>query len=149
GHMCHGAGTSAFIDAHKDLMDKVVLEIPLEHPARECVGDDNGALVPTDNPEVRCWFTSRSEALMGAVEAAIREEDLRRSLIMPPDVFGSHPTTDGGLFHLENVPLVNFLTAPMYLFDARDTIDKIHESSLEPVSRAAIRIINATRGVTA
>jgi hypothetical protein len=148
GHMCHGAGTRAFIDAHKDLFDKVVLEMHLEHPARECVGND-GELVPTDDPEVRWWFTSRNDRLIGAVEDAIRAEDLRRSLIMPPDVFGPHPTTDGGFFHLENVPLVNFLTAPMYLFDSRDTIDKIHEASLEPVTRAAIRIINSTRGVTA
>src|SRR5581483_5504776 len=149
GHMCHGAGTRAFIDQHKDLMDKIVLEIHLEHPARQAVGDDEGRLVPTDDPEVRWWFTSRNDRLIGSVEDAIREEDLRRSLIMPPDVFGPHPTTDGGFFHLEGVPLVNFLTAPMYLFDSRDTIDKVHEASLEPVSRAAIRIVNATRGVTA
>ena len=148
GHMCHGAGTRAFIDTHKDLMDKVVLEMHLEHPARQAVGTD-GALVATDDPEVRWWFTTRNDTLIGAVEDAIREEDLRRSLIMPPDVFGPHPTTDGGFFHLEGVPLVNFLTAPMYLFDSRDTIDKVHEASLEPVTRAAIHIINATRGLTA
>jgi len=148
GHMAHGAGTAAFIEAHKDLLEHVVLEVHLEHPARECVGDD-GALVPTDEPEVRWWFTSRNDRLIDSVEEAIRAEDLRRSLIMPPDVFGPHPTTDGGFFHPQGVPLVNFLTAPMYLFDSRDTIDKVHVPSLEPVTRAAIRIIESTRGASA
>ena len=68
---------------------------------------------------------------------------------MPPDVFGEFPTTDGGFYHLSGVPLVNFLAAPMYLFDAQDTPDKIHEESLEPVTRAAIRIIASTSGTSA
>jgi hypothetical protein len=148
GHMAHGAGTAAFIAAHKDLLERVVLETHLEHPARECVGE-NGVLVPTDQPEVRWWFTSRNDRLIDSVEEAIRAEDLRRSLIMPPDVFGPHPTTDGGFFHLEGVPLVNFLTAPMYLFDSQDTIDKVHVPSLDPVTRAAIRILASTRGISA
>jgi hypothetical protein len=68
---------------------------------------------------------------------------------MPPDVFGPSPTTDGGFFHLAGVPLVNFLTAPMYLFDAQDTVDKIHTDSLGPVTRAAVRIIASTAGTSA
>lgn len=148
GHMCHGAGTRAFIEAHRDLLDRVVLEVHLEHTARECRGID-GRLVPTDAPEVRWWFTSRNDRLVDTVARALEAEDLRRSLIMPPDVFGPHPTTDGGFFHLEGVPLVNFLTAPMYLFDSQDTPDKIHAPSLVPVTRAAVRIIASTAGTSA
>jgi hypothetical protein len=44
---------------------------------------------------------------------------------------------------------VNYLVAPFYLFDAMDTLDKIHRPSLVPVTRAAIRIINSTAGVSA
>ena len=51
--------------------------------------------------------------------------------------------------HVHGVPLVNFLAAPMYLFDSRDTPDKVHEASMEPVTRAALRIIASTTGVTA
>ncbi len=148
GHMCHGAGTAAFIDTHRDFLADVVLEVHLEHTARECHGV-HGRLIPTDDPEVRWWFTSRNDTLVDAVAAALEAEDLRRSLIVPPDVFGPHPTTDGGFFHTQNVPLVNFLTAPMYLFDSQDTPDKIHQASLEPVTGAAIRIIASTRGTTA
>jgi hypothetical protein len=64
---------------------------------------------------------------------------------MTPDALAPFPTTDGGPFHVENVPLVNFLTAPFYLFDRMDNVDKIDAPSLLPVTRAAIRIIESTR----
>jgi hypothetical protein len=148
GHMVGGAGCRAFIDAHPDLLDSIVAEIHLEHAARECRCED-GALVPTDAPEVRWWFTSLNRDLEDIVEAALTEEKLHRSLILSPEIFGPHPTTDGGFFHVEKVPVVQYLTAPMYLFDSRDTLDKIHQDSLVPVTRAAIRIIEGLGAHTA
>jgi hypothetical protein len=47
------------------------------------------------------------------------------------------------------VPIVHHLAAPFYLFDAMDTMDKIHRPSLVPITRAAIRIIESTAGVSA
>ena len=148
GHMAGGAGTRAFIEAHRPELDRVVLEVHLEHTANE-VAERDGVLQPTGHPEARWWFTSRIDRLERAVRDAIEREDLTRSLILRPDTFGAHPTTDGGFFHLEGVPLVNFLTAPFYLFDAMDTLDKIHRPSLVPVTRAAIRIVESTAGVSA
>ena len=149
GHMTHGAGTRAFIEDHADLLDDIVLEVHLEHTANEVRGDGQGGLEPTGEPEVRWWFTSREPGLEAAVQTALEVQDLRRSLVLPPDVFGPFPTTDGGFFHLSGVPLVNFLTAPVYLFDSADTIDKVHVDSLEPVGRATVQIVTSTRGRTA
>jgi hypothetical protein len=151
GHMAGGAGLRAYVDRNADFLQNVVAEIHLEHAAREAVGE-NGQLVATDRPEVRWWFTSRITPLEDAVEQALHNEDLRRSFIMPPDGFppGSMaPPTDGAFFHPAGVPIVNFLTAPMYLFDSQDTLDKIHTPSLVPVTRAAIRIINSLQGRSA
>jgi hypothetical protein len=149
GHMVHGAGTRGFIDAHQDLLGDVVLEIHLEHTANEVRGDGRGGLEPTGEPEVRWWFATQEPELEASVQGALEAEDLRRSLVLRPDIFGPHPTTDGGFFHVEGVPLVNFLTAPMYLFDSADTIDKVHVGSLEPVGRATVRIVESLRGRTA
>ena len=148
GHMAGGAGVRAFIDRHKAALDRVVLEVHLEHAATEMVERD-GSLVASGCPEPRWWFTSRLAPLEASVREAIVAEQLERSLILPPEIFGPIPTTDGGRFHLAGVPLVNFLTAPFYLFDAMDTLDKIHRPSLVPVTRAAIRIIGSTNGVSA
>ena len=35
------------------------------------------------------------------------------------------------------------------MFDTADTLDKIHEESFEPLTRAVIRIINSSKGHTA
>lgn len=148
GHMAGGAGCRAFIEAHRDLLPEIVAEIHLEHAAREC-RCENGALVPTDAPEVRWWFTSLNADLEDLVEDALTAEDLRRSLILPPEVFGPRPTTDGGFYHEEKVPIVQYLTAPMYLFDSQDTLDKIHRPSLGAVTRATVRIVEGLAGHTA
>ena len=104
GHMAEAAGTRAFIARHADLLSRVVLQVHLEHAARRC-RPEHGVLVPTDEPEVRWWFTSRIARLEGAVAAALAAHDLRRSLILRPDVFGPMPTTDGAYFHPAGVPL--------------------------------------------
>jgi len=148
GHMAGGAGTRAFIDRHRAELDRVVLEVHLEHAANEFAERD-GILRPTQQAEARWWFTTRQPHLEAVVRGAIEAEGLERSLVLPPDVFGPHPTTDGGFFHLAAVPLVNYLTAPFYLFDAMDTLDKIHRPSLVPITRATIRIVEATAGVSA
>ncbi|MEV4890506.1 M28 family peptidase [Nonomuraea sp. NPDC055795] len=145
GHMAHAAGTRAFIETHRDLLGDVVLQLHLEHAARRCVAVD-GELVPTGDPEPGWWFTTRKPELESLVASALVAEDLKRSFVLPPDVFSPMPPTDGAFFHPEGVPLVHFLSAPMYLFDSADTLDKVHESSLEPLTRAAIRIVEGTAG---
>ncbi len=148
GHMAGAAGTKAFIDRHRDLLPRIVLELHLEHAARHCEATD-GHLVPTGLPEPRWWFTTRHPRLESIVEQAIRHEDLRRSLVLPPEVFFDSPPTDGSVFHTEGVPIVQFLTAPMYLFDSQDTLDKIHTDTLVPLTRAVVGMIAATRGASA
>jgi hypothetical protein len=70
-------------------------------------------------------------------------------MLVAPDAFGTQPPTDGALYHTEGVPVVNFLAAPFYLFDAMDTLDKIDQDHLMPLTRATIRIVESTRGISA
>lgn len=151
GHMSGGAGLLHFVSTNTQwLEEEVLVEIHLEHAAREVRGE-SGLLVATGDPEVRWWFTSLVPPLEEAVAQAICVEGLRRSLIMPPEGFppgSAHPPTDAAFFH-PHTSIVSFLTAPMYLFDQQDTLDKVDEESLVPLTRAAIRIVNALEGYTA
>ena len=52
----------------------------------------------------------------------------QRAARRTPTAFGPRPTTDGSEFYVAGVPIVNYLTAPFYLFDSCDTMDKIHQS---------------------
>jgi hypothetical protein len=148
GHMAHAAGTRSFIAQHRPLLDSVVLQLHLEHAAVRAEPRE-GSLVATEHPEVRWWFTSQIESLESSVLSALAAEDLRRSLVFPPDVFFPQPPTDGAFFFDEGVPLVHFLTAPMYLFDPADTLDKVHQPSLVPLTRAVIRIIDSMASTSA
>jgi hypothetical protein len=150
GHMSGGAGLEGYIEAHRDELAEVVLEVHLEHAALEFAeGDEAGDVVPTGQPIPRWFFTSRIPPLEGAVAAALETEELGRSMILAPDAFGEQPPTDGALYHSEGVPVMNFLTAPFYLFDEMDTLDKIDRDNLEPLTRATIRIVESTRDVSA
>jgi hypothetical protein len=148
GHMVGGAGCLAFVEQHAEELNRIVLELHLEHAARE-FEEREGELVPTGRPETRWFFTSRIPALEAAVWRSLEAEQVERSLILAPDAIGPQPTTDGGFFHPAGVPLVNYLTAPFYLFDAMDRMDKIDVPSLVPVTRAAIRIVESTLGISA
>ena len=148
GHMTGGAGCRSFVEEHRAELERTVLEVHLEHTANEFAEVD-GRLEPTGHPEARWWFTSKIPRLEASVRGAIETEGLARSLLMPPTAFGPRPTTDGSEFFVAGVPIVNYLTAPFYLFDSCDTMDKIHRPSLVPVTRAAIRIIESTAGISA
>jgi hypothetical protein len=148
GHMAGGIGNRAYIGAHQKELSRIVLEVHLEHAAREIRAGKDGYEF-TGEPETRWFFTSRNPQLEKAVIDALRAENIDRSLVLAPDVFGHFPTTDGGFFHLAGVPLVNYLTAPTYLFDPLDTPDKIDMPSLVPITNATIRIVQSTAGVSA
>jgi hypothetical protein len=148
GHMFAGAGAKAYCEQHAGELERCVLEVHLEHAAEE-FDELDGELRSTGQPVARWWFTSRIPALEATVQSAIEAEDMRRSFVLPPTALGPRPTTDGSEFFLYNVPIVNFLAAPFYLFDSMDTLDKIHRPTLVPLTRATIRIIDSTAGVTA
>jgi hypothetical protein len=152
GHMAGGAGLRRYLADHRDELASVVLEVHLEHAARqfaERTDRPGRELAPTGLVTPRWWFTSRNPDLEAAVLDALTVEQLDRSMLVAPDALGAHPPTDGGLYHTAGVPIVNFLAAPFYLFDAMDTLDKVDRAGLVPLTRATIRIVDATRGVSA
>ena len=152
GHMVDGSGLRRYIADHRDELSSVVLEVHLEHAAREFAErtDQPGhQLEPTGLATPRWWFTSRNPDLEAAVLDALTLEQLDRSMLVAPDAFGDQPPTDGAFYHSEGVPIVNFLAAPFYLFDAMDTLDKVDRANLVPLTRATIRIVDSTRGVSA
>ncbi|MGH9209926.1 MAG: M28 family peptidase [Acidimicrobiales bacterium] len=148
GHMSGGAGLLTYIEEHRAELDAVVLQLHLEHAALEFEEVD-GEVVSADRPVPRWWFVSRIPPLEEAVIEALNEEELSRSMLLAPDAIGTQPATDGAFYHNEGVPIVHFLAAPFYLFDEMDRPDKIDQENLVPLTRAAIRIIESTRGVSA
>ncbi len=142
GHMSGGAGIRHFVATHRDLIDRSVVAIHLEHVARE-PRVENGTLLPSDEVTPRWWFTSRIAPLEAAVSEVLRNHDLRRSLILPPNAMFENPPTDGSLLHPAGVPIVQLLAAPEYLFDCGDRVEMVHEDSLLPITRAVVDLVTS------
>jgi hypothetical protein len=149
GHMSDGAGLHQYIDAHRDELANVVLELHLEHACLETEEDEGGEQKVTDQPTPKWWFVSRLPELEGAVKDALEKEGVKRSMLCAPDAFGDQPPTDGAFYYNEGVPIVHHLAAPWYLFDESDTPERIDQEGLVPLTRASIRIIESTRGISA
>jgi hypothetical protein len=149
GHMSGGAGLLGYIDAHRAELDRVVLETHLEHIALSYEERLNGSIASTGKCVPRWWFTSRNPQLESIVKSALTTEQVYRSMLLAPDAIGTQPPTDGAFYHNAGVPIVQHMAAPWYLFDERDTLDKVDKDSLVGVTRATIRIVDATRGISA
>ena len=82
GHMTGGAGIWAFLERERELLDRTVLAVHLEHAAaRVEVVDDRP--VATGDPEAVWWFTARDPQLEATVAAALAAEQVERAWTPP------------------------------------------------------------------
>ncbi len=138
----------AAVARDKGRLARTMLDIHLESPAREYAIGADGRLVDVGRGEPMRVFTSMAPALSGAVSAAVKAEDVDRSIVLPADVLGGHPRSAAGHFHGAGIPVVSFIGVPVYYFDGADGTDKVHRENLVPMTRATIRIIESMRGQT-
>ena len=151
GHICGVTGNWSFCRKYQDFLNKVVLEIHLEHIALE-YANRNGQYLPTGYRQAMWWYVSASERLMTLVKSAIISENLNRSYIFLPDAMNKRtglPTSDGAFFHQYHIPIVQLVSGPSYLLTAADTLDKVDRKALVPVTNAVISIIKGLGGITA
>jgi hypothetical protein len=148
GELEGSTGERTIIRENPDVLKRTVLDVHLETPALEYRIDEDGGLVNMRRPEPRRLFTSMAPQLERAVIEAVKAEDLRRTMVLPADVL-EHPRSAAGHFHSAGVPIVSFISLPVYYFAAEDTPDKVDREGLSPITRTFIRIIYETEGATA
>ena len=135
--MVAGAGLRRYIADHRDELASVVLEVHLEHAAREFAERTDRAGTSSNPP---AWSpraggsraatpTSRPPCSTPSPSSSSTARCWWR-----PTPSAKQPPTDGGFYHAEGVPIVNFLAAPFYLFDAMDTLDKVDRANLVPLT---------------
>lgn len=149
GHMSGAAGSIAVVARYPKILDRTVLEVHLEHIARRAHMTPTGLEV-TNDPETRWWFVTKPPDLQQLVADALQAQGMNRDLILPAVGFfgGDAPLSDAAPFSLAGVPVVSLITTPLYLFDPRDTTDKVDNRTTETVRDAATRIIESTRNLT-
>ena len=143
GHFYEEIGGKVFVEKYRnDLIPKIVTSIHIEHIAQEYLEKD-GKIVSTGYPEPRAIFVSDSQPLISTVKDAVIKHDLRRSMILPTDnPLGGVPT-DGRPFFDENLPVISIASAPFYIYNPIDTIEKLAVEEFEPLTKAFIDIIQS------
>ena len=146
GHFYGSIGTRRFIADHAaDIVPRVALEITVEHVAKEAIENAAGELVESGLAEGTGVFLPFNQAMVEAVLANLKDNDVDRAFLLPPEgPLGPYPPTDGGDWYLAGVPLVNFISNPVYLLNAEDDFHWVMESRLPKVAGAVAGIVEAT-----
>jgi hypothetical protein len=144
GHFYDTLGGKEFVKKYKNnLVPKIMTSIHIEHIAKEYLEKD-GKLTYTGFPEIRAIFVSDRPPLISFVKNAVIKHDLQRLLILPTDNPLGGVVTDGGDFHREaNLPVISLASAPVYLYNPIDTMDKLALEEFEPVTKAFIDIVQS------
>ncbi|MFH0825202.1 MAG: M28 family peptidase [Pseudomonadota bacterium] len=146
GHFYGSIGTRRFIEEHADdVVPKVALEITVEHVAKEAIENETGELVESGRSEGTGVFLPFNQAMIDAVLVNLKDNGVDRVFLLPPEgPLGPYPPTDGGDWHLSGVPLVNFISNPVYLLNAEDDFHWVDQPRLAKVTGAVAGIVQAT-----
>ncbi|MDF1564647.1 MAG: M28 family peptidase [Deltaproteobacteria bacterium] len=143
GHFYGSIGTRTFIEKHReDLLPDVVLEISIEHIAREAIENKRGTLVDSGKPEATGVFVPFNRAVTDAVMQAMASRELSRVVALPAEgPLGDYPPTDGGDWWEAGVPVINCISNPVYLLTNDDNIRWVDEERLTRMAAAFADIL--------
>ncbi len=134
-------GSRGYISRHsEDLIKNLVCDLHVEHLALEVVEDDSGVLVPTGDIMPRALFVTDAGPLVEIVKGAVVKNDLRRTAMIPTDTPFGVPT-DATAYNRSGIPVVSFISPPLYWNGIEDTWDKLAVNELIPTARAFSDII--------
>jgi Zn-dependent M28 family amino/carboxypeptidase len=143
GHFYGSIGTRTFIKNHaEDIVPKVALEITTEHIAKEAIEDSNGGLAASGLPEGTGIFAPFNSRMVNTILRQLSNHDVHRVFILPPEgPLGDYPPTDGGDWYEASVPVINFISNPVYLLNEEDDYSWVMKDRLSKVASCFIDII--------
>jgi hypothetical protein len=140
GHFYNYKGHEVFILSHmNDLIPRIVADICIEHIGLE-VEEVDGQIVKTGRNNLTGIFTTRDCLGLIASEAVVCN-GLSRTLVVPW-AREDEMESDALYYHALGIPVVSLISAPLYLYDAIDTLDLVADDQLAPVACAFADIIN-------
>ncbi len=146
GHHYRGIGGRMFADTHaRDIMDKVIIDINLEHlAARDAVDDGYGSLVTTGRGALTLIFVNESPTAIATaarmLENMVPAPD--RTLEIHSTLIGDVPPGEAGHYHIAaGIDFIHWIGSPPYLLTAEDTLDKVDENLLNPIARSVTEMV--------
>lgn len=142
GHFYGTIGPPEFVKRHPDLMQRVLIDLNMEHLAAKEVKEEGQKLVPTGHVAVPFMFISPNPHLVAAVTRALEQNQTKRILAVSLHLLGKVPPGDGGRYYeYGGVNVINWIAQPYYLLFAEDTLDKIEQKELENLARTATDMV--------
>ncbi len=142
GHFYGSIGTRTFIKEHPNVVADTVVEITIEHIAKEAVEDSEGNLVPSGKPEAAGIFVPFNRAVTDAVLESMKAQNVSRVVALPAEgPLGDYPPTDGGDWWEAGVPVINYISNPVYLLTNDDALDWVDVPRMPKVATAFADII--------
>ena len=147
-HFTGYQGHMALVDKYiidPDSPYDVVANVTLEHIGKQGVIDADGELEIQDQHEIRGVFENVGPTLKAQIVQSVVDHDLRRLAVLNGQALCATVgiPTDASFVCLNGVPTVSLIAGPNYLYDIADTLDKVDQSQLVPVTEAFIEIIEA------
>ncbi len=136
GHFYGSIGTRSFIAKHADVVSRTVIEISIEHIALEARENAAGKLECTGKPEPAGIFIPFSRKVRDLVARGLVEHGMGRALLLPSEgPLGGYPPTDGGDWYEAGVPVINFISNPVYLLTDDDALQWVDKPRLAVAAR--------------
>jgi hypothetical protein len=145
GHFYGSIGTRTFLREHKnDIVKNTALEISIEHIANEAIEDASGHLVASGRPEPAGVFVPWSREVTACVHRELAAHDVDRAVLLTPEgPLGDYPPTDGGDWYEAGVPVINFISNPVYLLTDDDALEWVAWDRMPKVANAFEAIVRA------
>jgi hypothetical protein len=154
GHFLGDIPTKAFIAAHPEILNRIVISLSLEMIGREYVEQD-GEFVPTGLVSPRGLFISGppfgvNPTLLSFAEKSIPDYRLERTVVLPANgPLGPAPPGVAAWYFLAGKPIMHLIAAPAHQFTPYDTPDKVDVAQLRRVTAAYADLIMQIDGTDA
>ena len=143
----HKAFANRHIRPGNPLKERVVAVVSLEHMGNEFVKGPDGMPASTGLLVPRVLMVSDEvKGLADLTLGVMRKHKLERTFVLSTSfmqLLGGGPglPSDSSDFIRAGAPVIAMVGAPMYLYDAADTLDKVAKSDLHRVARAFVDLL--------
>ncbi|WP_300670294.1 M28 family peptidase [Desulfoluna sp.] len=143
GHHYRGIGAESFAHTHlNDIMAHTIININLEHMAAKGVKENSdGKLVVQDHGALTTIFINESPTAIATTRRMLEKAMPDRTVAIHSTLLGNVPPGESGHFHVvAGIDFIHWIGYPVYLLTAEDTLDKVDQTILNPLARAAIEL---------
>jgi hypothetical protein len=132
-HFIGGPSNDDFIERHKGgILSQSLFNLSIEHIA------DNWPY--SNSVEARGVFFKENPVAISLYAGLVQRYGLDGTLLFPTVTPLGVPT-DAGPLSLEGFPVVSYISGPVYLFDAADTLERVPRGQLVPLTNLYIDFI--------